>query len=108
MLIGIGNVTELSEMDSAGLNFLRAAICHELSIKSVFTTEVIHWRQSAVGEFERARRLVKFAVEQSTFPKHVNAGLVLLREKFSCNRESDHVDSTIIFASYHGCSPFRI
>lgn len=80
MLMGIGNVTELSEVDSAGLNFLLAAICQELGVRSVLTTEVIPWCRTAVREFDLARRLVCHAVGQHVLPKHVGSQLVMLRD----------------------------
>ncbi|MFN8709745.1 MAG: dihydropteroate synthase, partial [Planctomyces sp.] len=43
MMMGVGNVTELTEVDSAGVNMLLAAICEELGIQSVLTTQVINW-----------------------------------------------------------------
>jgi len=80
MMMGIGNLTELSEVDSAGLNFLLAAICQELNIHSVLTTEVVNWCRSAVKEFDLARRLMRHAVTQRVLPKHVNSQLVMLRD----------------------------
>ena len=43
MMMGIGNVTELTEVDSAGVNMLLAAICEDLGIQSVLTTQVANW-----------------------------------------------------------------
>lgn len=80
MLMGIGNVTELSEVDSAGVNFLLAAICEELRIESVLTTSVIAWCQTAVKEFDLARRLVHYAIQERTLPKHLHGDLVMLRD----------------------------
>lgn len=80
MMMGIGNVTELSEVDSAGLNFLLAAICQELGVRSVLTTEVIPWCRTAVREFDLARRLARHAVTQHVLPKHVGSQLVMLRD----------------------------
>ncbi len=80
MMMGIGNLTELSEVDSAGLNFLFAAICQELKINSVLTTEVAPWCRSAVREFDLARRLARHAVTQRALPKHVDSNLVMLRD----------------------------
>lgn len=80
MMMGIGNLTELSEVDSAGLNFLFAAICQELGIRSVLTTEVVGWCRSAVKEFDLARRLMRHAVTNHVLPKHVNSQLVMLRD----------------------------
>jgi dihydropteroate synthase-like protein len=80
MLMGVGNLTELTEVDSAGINVLLAAICQELRIHSVLTTEVVNWCRSAVREFDLARRLVRHAVENRVLPKHVDPGLVMLRD----------------------------
>src|SRR5690606_15534630 len=42
ILMGIGNLTELTDADSAAINLILLAICEELEIRSVLTTEVIH------------------------------------------------------------------
>ncbi|MCA8998622.1 MAG: dihydropteroate synthase [Planctomycetaceae bacterium] len=80
MMMGIGNVTELTAVDSAGVNFLLAAICQELGIHSVLTTQVIPWCRTAVKEFDRARRLVRHAIAQQTLPKRLSDDLVMLRD----------------------------
>ena len=80
IMMGIGNLTELTEVDSAGMNFLLAGICEELGIRSVLTTEVINWARSSVREFDRARRLTRHSVENRALPKHVDSTLVALRD----------------------------
>ena len=80
MMMGIGNLTELTEVDSAGINFLLAAICEELQIGSVLTTEVINWGRTAVREFDLARRLVRHSISHRVLPKHLGGQLVLLRD----------------------------
>jgi len=80
MLMGIGNLTELSDVDSAGINFLLAAICQELNIRSVLTTEVINWCRSAVKEFDLARRVVRHSIDRRVLPKRISDELVLLRD----------------------------
>lgn len=80
MMMGIGNVTELSESDTAGMNLLLAGFCQEQQILSVLATEVINWGRSAVKEFDLARRLVRHAVKHKTLPKHVDSRLVMLRD----------------------------
>ena len=66
-------------MDTS-VNFLLAAICEELRIESVLTTSVITWCQTAVKEFDLARRLVHFAIQERTLPKHLHGDLVMLRD----------------------------
>ncbi len=80
ILMGIGNLTELTDVDSAGVNTLLVGFCQELNIQSVLTTEVISWARSSVREVDLARRLTHFAVENSTPPKHVEPRLVMLRD----------------------------
>ncbi len=80
IMMGIGNLTEMTEVDSAGVNALFAAICQELKIQSVLATEVIPWCQTAVREFDLARKLMRHAVENRKLPKHVSSDLVLLRD----------------------------
>lgn len=80
MMMGIGNLTELSEVDSAGVNFLLAGYCEELGIGSVLTTEVINWCRTSVAEFDLARRTIHHAVTRSVPPKHLDNSLVMLRD----------------------------
>jgi dihydropteroate synthase-like protein len=80
MMMGIGNLTELSDADSAPINLLLLGICEELRIASVLTTQVINWARTSVRECDLARRMVCFAIQHGVPPKHVNENLVLLRD----------------------------
>jgi dihydropteroate synthase len=80
MLMGVGNLTELTEVDSTGVNVMLLGICQELGIRSVLTTQVINWCQSCVRELDLARRLVHYAVLQRVLPKHLDSSLVTLRD----------------------------
>lgn len=80
MLMGVGNLTELTEVDSAGVNALLIGFCQELNIGSVLTTQVIPWAQSCVAEIDVARRLMRHAVAHRTIPKKVDPRLVMLRD----------------------------
>lgn len=80
MMMGIGNISELSDADSAGVNLILLAICQELGIRSVLTTQVINWARTSVKECDIARRLVHYAVNQKVPPKHLSDQLVVLRD----------------------------
>lgn len=80
LMMGIGNLTELSDVDSAGVNFLLLAICQELSIRSVLTTQVINWARTSVRECDLARRIVHYSVHHQTPPKRLSDALVMLRD----------------------------
>ena len=80
MMMGIGNLTELTDVDSAGVNTLLIGFCQELGVRSVLTTEVINWARSSVREIDLARRLAHHAVKRRVLPKHVEPRLVVLRD----------------------------
>jgi dihydropteroate synthase len=80
MMMGVGNLTELTDADSAGINVLLLGICQELGIRSVLTTQVINWARSSVKECDLARRLVYFAARHQVPPKHIEPKLVMLRD----------------------------
>jgi dihydropteroate synthase-like protein len=80
MMMGVGNLTELTDVDSAGVNVLLAGFCQEVGIRSVLTTEVINWCRSSVRELDLARRLVHYASTNRVPPKRLEPDLVLLRD----------------------------
>jgi len=80
MLMGIGNLTELTAADSTGVNALLIAICQELGIRAVLTTEVIPWAREAVKEIDVARRLMHYAVTKRTVPKGIDDRLVTVKD----------------------------
>jgi dihydropteroate synthase-like protein len=80
MLMGIGNLTELTAADSTGVNALLVAICQELGIRAVLTTEVIPWARGAVREVDVARRLMHYAITKHTVPKGVDDRLVTVKD----------------------------
>lgn len=83
IMMGIGNITELTDSDSAAINTLLLGFCAELQIHSVLTTQVISWAQSSVRECDLARRLVEYAVRHRVPPKHLEERLVMLRDTSS-------------------------
>ena len=92
MMMGIGNLTELTDVDSAGVNVLLLAICQELGVRSVLTTEVINWARSSVKECDIARRLVHYSVRNRQLPKHIERGLLVLRDSKLHQRGKDTLE----------------
>jgi dihydropteroate synthase-like protein len=91
MMMGVGNLTELTDADSAGINVMLLGFCQELGIRSVLTTQVINWCRTCVRELALARRLVYHAVTQRVLPKHLEQGLVQLRDP----RLQEHGEATL-------------
>src|SRR5215210_5395696 len=80
LLMGIGNITELTSADSTGLNALLLAICEETGARAVLTTEVITWARGAVREVDVARRLMHHAVSHRTIPKGIDDRLLTVKD----------------------------
>jgi dihydropteroate synthase len=79
-LMGVGNITELTSADTTGVNAVLLAICEEVGVRAVLTTEVIPWARGAVREIDVARRLMHYAVTNRTVPKGVDDRLVTVKD----------------------------
>lgn len=79
-LMGVGNLTELTSVDSTGVNALLIAICEETGVRAVLTTEVIPWARGAVKEIDIARRLMHYAVSHRALPKGVDDRLLTIKD----------------------------
>ncbi len=81
MLMGIGNLTELTEADTTGVTAALLGFCQELGIRNVLTTEVIDWARGAVREAVLAAQLMHFAQQEGTPPKHVDGRLLTIKDE---------------------------
>jgi dihydropteroate synthase-like protein len=81
MLMGIGNLTELTEADTTGVIAMLIGFCQELGIRNVLTTEVIDWARGAVRETVLAAKLMYFAQQEGTPPKHVDGRLLTIKDE---------------------------
>jgi dihydropteroate synthase-like protein len=79
-LMGVGNITELTSADTTGVNAILAAICEEVGVRAVLTTEVIPWARGSVRELDIARRLMHYAVSAQVVPKGVDDRLLTVKD----------------------------
>jgi dihydropteroate synthase len=93
LLMGIGNLTEMTAADSTGVNAMLIAICQELGVRTVLTTEVIPWARGAVREVDIARRLMHYAVTERTAPKGVDDRLVTIKDPVVLGYSEDELRS---------------
>ncbi len=81
MMMGTGNLTELTEADSGGVTSVLIGICSELGIRNVLTVQVSPHTRRTIEEHDAARRLMFAAREDSALPKGYNAGLLQLHDR---------------------------
>ncbi len=81
ILMGTGNLTELTEADSGGLTALLVGICSELAIRNVLVVQVSPHTRRTIEEHDAARRLMYRAREDGSLPKgYGGAGLIGLHD----------------------------
>jgi len=80
IMMGIGNLTELTHADTAGMTALLFGIISELDIAAVLTTEVSAHARCVVKESDLARRIMHAAKREETLPKHIDPGLMALHD----------------------------
>jgi dihydropteroate synthase-like protein len=80
MMMGLGNLTELTDADTTGVTAVMAGIITELQIDYVLTTEVISWARGAVRELDLARNLMYYAWKNKVLPKHLDDGLLTVKD----------------------------
>ena len=81
MLMGVGNLTELTHADTAGMNAMLLGICSELGVRAILATQVSKHACKAVREADLARRILFAAREMDSLPKLINDGLMALHER---------------------------
>lgn len=69
ILMGTGNLTELTDVDSGGLTATLVGICTELAISNVLIVQVSPHTRRTIEEHDAARRLMYRAREDGSLPK---------------------------------------
>jgi dihydropteroate synthase len=80
MLMGTGNLTELTDADSQGVTAALLGICSELHIRNVLIVQVSPHTRRTLQEHDAARRLMFRAREDESLPKGYGGGLLSLHE----------------------------
>jgi dihydropteroate synthase-like protein len=81
IMMGIGNLTELVEADTSGINALLLGIAAELNVTAVLTTQVSAHARRAVREADWARRIMHAAVRERSLPKGMADALMTVHDK---------------------------
>jgi dihydropteroate synthase-like protein len=81
ILMGIGNVTELTDADTTGINAVLFGIISELGINAVLTTAVSPHACRAVREADIARRLMFAAKAEGALPRGYTPDLMTAHDR---------------------------
>ncbi len=76
IMMGIGNLTELTEADTTGINATLFGIISELGLNAILATEVSPHARAAVREADFARRMMYAAKQEGSLPKGLDGSLL--------------------------------
>ncbi len=91
ILMGIGNVTELTDADTTGMNAILMGLISEMHIEAVLAVQVSPHCRTAVREFDRARREYFAARQAGALPQGFGGGLMALRDRRPYASSTDDV-----------------
>ena len=81
IMMGIGNLTELTDADTTGITAVLMGVVSELDIGSVLTTEVSPHAHASVREVDIARRIMWAAKRDGNLPRRYHGGLMALKDR---------------------------
>jgi len=81
IFFGVGNVTELLDADSQGVNGLLAAIGAEVGASVLFTPEYSEKARGSIRELRTASEMMLLAGSRKSPPKDLGLDLLVLKEK---------------------------
>jgi dihydropteroate synthase len=103
IMMGTGNLTELTEVDSSGVTAMLLGICSELAISNVLVVQVSPHTRRTIEEHVAAARLMHAARSEGGIPKGYGAGLVQLHDlkpHVSTPEEIDTLADSVRDANY--------
>jgi dihydropteroate synthase-like protein len=81
LLFGVGNITELMDADSVGINALLAGIACETGVSVLLTTEKSDKAIGSVKELAIASKMMFLAKKRGSVPKDLGLDLLILKDK---------------------------
>ena len=81
IMMGIGNLTELTDADTTGINALLFGIISELDVNAVLATSVSPHAVHAIAEADIARRMMFAAKQDSRLPRGYSNDLLGLHDR---------------------------
>ncbi len=81
MLMGTGNLTELTDADTTGITAMLLGIASELHIRHVLVVQVSPHTRRTIEEHDLARRIMYASREEHDLPKDYASGLLCLHAR---------------------------
>jgi dihydropteroate synthase-like protein len=93
LLMGTGNLTELTDADSSGVTAVLAGLCSELEIRNVLVVHVSPHTVRTVEEHDRMRRILFAAREDNALPRGYDASLLQVHDRKPFTATPEDIDA---------------
>lgn len=107
MFMGVGNVTELLDVDSHGVNAILAFIAYELNIDLLYTPEHSVKARNSAKELNRAIQMMFLAKKRHSYVTNLGIDMLILKDKrreeidFLKNFKGKFIDFRNFFITTH-------
>ncbi len=81
LLMGVGNVTELTDADSIGINAVLAGVASECGVSLLFTTEASNKTKGCIEELKTASYMMFLSRMRQSPPKDLGLDLLRFKQK---------------------------
>jgi len=82
LFFGVGNVSELLDADSNGVNAVLSGIASELGVSILFTPEASLKTKNSINELKTASNMMFIAKMRKSIPKNVGINLIQLKDAY--------------------------
>ncbi len=105
IFMGTGNLTELTDCDSAGVNAILMGLVSELSINAVLVVQVSDHCKNSIRETDAARKIMFFSKINKRLPFRVDNSLMAMSERKPTRKTAKEINE---LKSYIKDKNFRI
>jgi len=93
LLMGTGNLTELTDADSSGVTAVLAGLCSELQIRNVLAVHVSPHTVRTIEEHDLARRILFAARSDGALPRSYHPGLLQIHDRKPFTASVEDIDA---------------
>ena len=91
IMMGVGNLTELTEADTTGINAILFGLISEMHLDAILATQVSAHCRSTVREADIARRIFYSARQDTAIPKGIDSSLLGMHERRPFQYNTDEI-----------------
>lgn len=96
LFFGVGNVTELMDTDSVGVNAMLSGIAMELGASILFTPEESGKTIGSVHELAVSSKMMFLAKNRGSIPKDLGINLIVLKDKRRSGSITEEIDAPVL------------